>query len=177
MKMSDIPTNVRSSISSCISRACSKGAEDGPGSMKRALLVGMVAPQHMMNEGFTVWYGSRKIVSVGLSEQHGRCLVAETLFKTGDYIMAGRGHMHQVGVDHTEDEDRYTWSSTGDYILSQYIELDANPMRFVNSSKDYGVANAKIVWVAGMRVPVLMAITIIAPAEEILVDYPVGMHH
>lgn len=174
-KMDEISQRARKNISSYVSHACRQDASDAPGTVKRALLLAMLNPNGAMPVGYTVWYNERRVLSVEAAElaSMGRTLVARALFKAGDYIVAARGHMRTTNITQTLQEDRYTWSSAPDcgYMVSQYVEGDANLMRFVNSSKGYGQANAELVWIAGMKIPMLMAIKDLLPGDEILVDY------
>lgn len=178
-KMTGIPNNIKRAVSSSVSRTCKADQSDAPGTVKRALLIAMCDPKGEMGIGYTVRYGTRIILSVGAAQRKsmGRALIARTHFEKDHYIIAARGHMHPTTKQQTVLEDHYTWSAklgTAEYMVSQYEEKDANPMRFVNSSQGYGRANAKLVWIAGMRVPLLMATRHISPGQEILVDYPLG---
>lgn len=172
-----VPVKEQKSVASRISALSHASRPDGPGTSRRALLMGQKDPGALMPNGYTVGYDGEDLLMVW-GTKHGRGLFTLVPIRANQIIIAGRGVLLSSYVEQTVEEQRYTWqpSPSGAFVFSQFVEEDANIMRFVNSSRGYGDApNATLDWHVNMKMPFLRATRDILPAangrKEILIDY------
>lgn len=170
---------MQNSVSTRISVMSSASQQDAD--LKRAVKMGQNAPNGPMARGYTVGYGGVELLTLDVCI-HGLGLFTLTPILANQIIIAGRGQLQERSVYQTSEQRKYTWepSPPDRFVFSQFVEADANIMRFVNSSRGYGDApNAVMEWRAGLKMPFLRALTDIIPDAsgrmEILVDYQVGV--
>lgn len=138
------------------------------GSLADAFVRGREKLGEPMQEGFTAGgFEVKRTLFMGLG------MFSLAAVKKGAMMIAAAGELLQKNETHSNDCRRYTWSpDEGDFVFSQWAESTANIVRYLNSSQGTSDGpNAAVVWVAGFKLPVVMALRDINANEQVLVDY------
>lgn len=166
-------TGVMHSIDACISALIAPGQSEGLGTKKTAVSLGMGPSPAAMNVGHKIYFNGQAILEVRDTE-HGRGVFTLVDFprRRMDVILA-KGQVLLSSECQPVNEMRYTWSRHPDaqFVFSQFVEERANIARLINSSRNYGVANCKITWIANGMVPMVTTTRSIPANTQLLIDY------
>lgn len=164
-------------VKTYISDSTASNQPNSNGSLKRALLLGMIPLPVLANIKVGLTVSDDDGVVLALEQSHGLGLFARRAFEKGHYIISIRGTLHVRGFEYDGEECDNAWcpaNGMGCFVICQDQIATSNMCKYINSNQDSGKPpNVGVHWFCDNMVAVLYAIRPIDVGDEFLIKYRV----